>query len=97
MFASDLARAQALLGLLYQAYAFLRQGKTEIGQVIVEEAIPGLRQLKDEIDRGEVERGMERERRQWQEFIRMADRLDPGRVRNCFDALITHGTSTRSR
>jgi hypothetical protein len=80
-FAGPLARCQAFFHILYNSCTFAGSGKTETGEYLINEGLSELADLKQQIDSGEIEKRYHDERRAWAQFTRLADRLQPEKVR----------------
>ena len=82
VFASELARAQALLSLLYKAYRLATQGNTDACEELMTSGLAELRGLRKRIDDGAVREGMQTEHAVWRQFISAVDSLSEEGVRN---------------
>lgn len=87
VFASPLARPQALFHLLYRCWCFHRRGKETTARVLLVRGVPELRQLREEIGDGTILREWEEEGRQWESLVKEIDRLDPQKVKETLDPL----------
>jgi len=85
VFASALARPQALLHLLYRAWCFYHQGKETTAEILLSRGVEELKQLKDDIDAGKVDREWYEEKQLWQALVKEIDTLSAPAVRSVLD------------
>jgi len=82
VFAGPLARSQAFFHTLYNAFIFSRQGKAETAAYLCGKGLEELRELKRQIDSGEIETRIAEEQRQWSRFVELTDSLSAEKTRN---------------
>lgn len=87
VFASPLARPQTLFHLLYRAWSFSRKGKETTSEILLFRGVEELKQLKDDIDAGKVDREWSEEKQSWHALTEEIDTLPSSAVRSVFNPL----------
>ncbi len=85
VFASPLARPQALFHLLYKAWCYHQKGNAATAEILLTRGVEELKGLKDDIDNGQVDREWEEEKDIWQALVTESDRLSTGTVRSVLE------------
>ncbi len=73
VFAGSLARIQAFCSIVYKSYAYLAEGKVEMGELIYKRGLAELQQLSAEIDAGKIRSGWQSEQTDWEGFVHAVD------------------------
>lgn len=86
VFAGQLAQCQAFFNLLYKAYTLALSGDETNCQVLVNDGLAELDQLRKDVETGTIEEKLAKEHILWQDFIKQVDAItDHVHVRSVLD------------